>query len=136
MNFELKKLDLEAAAIEKCDLLAVLVPEEFKPGRDALSALVAQAVKQGTLPKVGKHLPCTSPAAAHAWCCWERVTARRGCAASGVVFVWFAQRATDQAHGGVVCTPLAASRVSIAVQAVAEPAMSTPPPNPKPKRAR
>jgi leucyl aminopeptidase len=33
MNFELKKLDLEAAAIEKCDLLVLLVPEEFKPGR-------------------------------------------------------------------------------------------------------
>lgn len=57
MNFDLKKLDLEAAAIEKCDLLAVLVPEEFKPGRDELSALVAQAIKQGDFSaKVGKHL--------------------------------------------------------------------------------
>ena len=43
MNFDLKKLDLDAAAIEKCDLTADMMPEEFKPGRDALSALVAQA---------------------------------------------------------------------------------------------
>ena len=66
MNFDLKKLDLEAAAIEKCDLLAVLVPEEFKPGRDELSALVAQAIKQGDFSaKVGKHLQCYgTPAAA------------------------------------------------------------------------
>ena len=67
MNFDLKKLDLEAAAIEKCDLLAVLMPEEFKPGRDDLSALVAQATKQGDFSaKVGKHLQCYGTSAAAA----------------------------------------------------------------------
>ncbi len=58
MNFDLKTLELPAAASEKCDLLVVLVPEGFKPGRDALSALVALALKQGDFStKPGKSLP-------------------------------------------------------------------------------
>ncbi|ART58970.1 leucyl aminopeptidase [Acidovorax carolinensis] len=57
MNFDLKTLELPAAATEKCDLLVVLVPDGFKPGQDALSALVAHALKCGDLEsKAGKHL--------------------------------------------------------------------------------
>ncbi|MFN4118066.1 leucyl aminopeptidase [Acidovorax sp.] len=57
MNFDLKTLDLTAAAFEKCDLLVVLIPEGFKPGRDALSSLAALALKSGDLStKAGKHL--------------------------------------------------------------------------------
>lgn len=57
MNFDLKKLDLEAAAAEKCDLLAVLVTESAKPGKDSVSQLIAQATKQGDFSaKVGKLL--------------------------------------------------------------------------------
>lgn len=57
MNFDLKTLDLAAAASEKCDLLIVLLPDGFKPGKDALSALAAHALKNGDLTtKAGKHL--------------------------------------------------------------------------------
>lgn len=57
MNFDLKTLELAAAATEKCDLLVALVPEGFKPGQDALSALAALALKNGDLSvKAGKHL--------------------------------------------------------------------------------
>ncbi len=57
MNFDLKTLDLSAAASEKCDLLIVLLPEGFKPGKDPLSALAALALKNGDLAcKAGKHL--------------------------------------------------------------------------------
>lgn len=57
MNFDLKTLDLAAAASEKCDLLVVLIPDGFKPGRDPLSALTALALKNGDLStKAGKHL--------------------------------------------------------------------------------
>jgi leucyl aminopeptidase len=47
MNFELKALTTAAAAREKCDLLLVLVTEASKGGSDALSTLVAHAVKAG-----------------------------------------------------------------------------------------
>ena len=57
MNFDLKTLELAAAGAEKCDLLIVLLPEGFKPGKDALSALAALALKNGDLTtKAGKHL--------------------------------------------------------------------------------
>ena len=36
MNFELKPLDLIGAADEKADLLVLLVPKDFKPGKDDL----------------------------------------------------------------------------------------------------
>lgn len=59
MNFDLKNLDLTAAALEKCDLLVVLIPEGFQPGSDAVSALVALAIKNGDLSlKAGKQLQC------------------------------------------------------------------------------
>ncbi len=59
MNFDLKTLTLSTAASEKCDLLIVLVADGFIPGSDALSTLVAGAIKAGDLQtKAGKILPC------------------------------------------------------------------------------
>ncbi|TAH13201.1 MAG: leucyl aminopeptidase [Curvibacter sp.] len=49
MNFELKPLTLVGVANEKCDVLVLLVQQDFKPGKDDLSLLVAQAVKAGDL---------------------------------------------------------------------------------------
>jgi leucyl aminopeptidase len=49
MNFELKALDLASAARAKTDALVVLIPADFKPGRDALSQLIAKAHKSGDL---------------------------------------------------------------------------------------
>ena len=63
MNFELKTLDLAGAASEKCDALIVLVTQSFKPGKDVLSALVAQTLKAGDLEtKPGKSLLVYRPA--------------------------------------------------------------------------
>jgi leucyl aminopeptidase len=57
MDFELKTLGLAGAAAEKCDALVVLVGENFKAGKDALSSLVAEALKARDLePKAGKLL--------------------------------------------------------------------------------
>ncbi len=57
MNFELKKLDLAAAANEKCDALLVLVLGDACAGKDALSVLANQALKAGDLEtKAGKLL--------------------------------------------------------------------------------
>lgn len=57
MNFELKRLDLATAAAEKCDALLVLVSGDSCAGKDALSALVNQALKAGDLEtKAGKLL--------------------------------------------------------------------------------
>jgi len=62
MNFELKALDLNGAAKEKCDALIVLLTSSFKPGQDNLSALVAQALKAGDLEsKSGKALVLYRP---------------------------------------------------------------------------
>src|SRR4051794_22000577 len=67
MNFELKTLDLAASAGASCDALVVLVSEGFKPGKDALSQLVAQARKAGDFEtKPGKLLSMYKPAAAQA----------------------------------------------------------------------
>jgi len=57
MNFELKTFDLADAAREKCDALIVLVNDDFKPGNDVLSTLLAQTLKAGDLEtKAGKSL--------------------------------------------------------------------------------
>jgi leucyl aminopeptidase len=57
MDFELKTLALAGAAGEKCDALVLLVTESFKPGKDALSRLAADALKARDLePKPGKVL--------------------------------------------------------------------------------
>ena len=62
MNFELKSLDLSGAAALKCDALVVLVTTHFKPGADALSLHVAQALKAGDLlSKAGKLLALYRP---------------------------------------------------------------------------
>jgi leucyl aminopeptidase len=57
MDFELKTLTLAGAAAEKCDALVVLVGESFKPGKDPLSKLAADALNARHLePKPGKLL--------------------------------------------------------------------------------
>lgn len=57
MDFELKSLDLAAAAGFPCDALAVLVPVLFKAGKDPVSTLVDQARKAGDFEsKAGKLL--------------------------------------------------------------------------------
>ncbi|OYU42416.1 MAG: leucyl aminopeptidase, partial [Burkholderiales bacterium PBB4] len=57
MNFELKPLGMVGAASEKCDVLVVLVPQNFKASKDDLSTMVAQAIKAGDFePKAGKLL--------------------------------------------------------------------------------
>lgn len=62
MNFDLKALDLAGAAAEKCDVLVLLVPDAFKPGKDALSQCVAQARKAGDLESgAGKQLALYQP---------------------------------------------------------------------------
>jgi leucyl aminopeptidase len=63
MNFELKTFDLSGAANEKCDALIVLLSQSFKPGKDVLSALVAQTLKAGDLETTaGKSLLLYRPA--------------------------------------------------------------------------
>src|SRR5215208_4153011 len=57
MDFELKTLDLSGAAREKCDALVMLIGESFKPGKDPLSKVAAEALKQRDLEaKPGKLL--------------------------------------------------------------------------------
>jgi leucyl aminopeptidase len=63
MDFQLKTLDAAGAAREKCDALVLVVPEGYKPGKDALSRLVADAVKAGDFEtKPGKSLQAYRPA--------------------------------------------------------------------------
>ena len=62
MNFELKAMDLVAAADEKCDVLVLLVPKSFKAAKDDLSQLVGSALKSGDLETgVGKVLSLYRP---------------------------------------------------------------------------
>ena len=49
MNFELKTLDLQAAASQKTDALIILVSGKDKTGKDAISQLITQARKTGDL---------------------------------------------------------------------------------------
>ena len=65
MNFELKPLGCAEISAEKCDALIVLVPEEFKAGKDSLSQLIAQVIKSGDLDtKAAKLLNLYRPAQA------------------------------------------------------------------------
>jgi leucyl aminopeptidase len=67
MNFELKPLGLVAVANEKCDALVILVADAFKPAKDDLSALIAQATKSGDFEsKAGKTLVLYRPSQANA----------------------------------------------------------------------
>jgi len=57
MNFELHSMGLTEAQNEKCDALILLVSDDFKAGKDSLSALVNQTLKAGDLEtKTGKLL--------------------------------------------------------------------------------
>ena len=57
MDFQLKTLDSAGAAREKCDALVLVVPEGYKPGKDPLSRLAANALKAGDFEaKPGKTL--------------------------------------------------------------------------------
>ena len=57
MDFELKTLALAGAAADKADALLVLVTDAFKPGKDPVSRLVAQALADKALEaKPGKLL--------------------------------------------------------------------------------
>ena len=63
MDFQLKSLDAAGAAREKCDALVLVVPEGYKPGKDPLSRLAADALKAGDLEaKPGKSLHAYKPA--------------------------------------------------------------------------
>lgn len=63
MNFELKTLNLITAAKEKADALIILIGADFKPGKDPLSGLIAQCVKDGDMEtKAGKQLVLHRPA--------------------------------------------------------------------------
>ena len=67
MNFELKLFSLVEAANQKCDALLVLVPQDFKPGKDAFSSLLGQLQKANDLPtKAGKILALYKPTQAQA----------------------------------------------------------------------
>ena len=57
MNFELKTCDLAGAAAYKSDAVVLLVTDAFKPTKDALSQIVAEAIAAGDLEtKAGKLL--------------------------------------------------------------------------------
>lgn len=63
MNFELKPLNLSAAASIKTDALIVLVDPKSKNGRDAVSQLIAKALASGDLDaSPGKCLSIWQPA--------------------------------------------------------------------------
>ncbi|MFD0667332.1 leucyl aminopeptidase [Ramlibacter sp. MAHUQ-53] len=63
MDFELKTLGLDAACAEKCDAMLVLLAEGFKPGKDAISLIAADALKARSLEtKPGKSLQSWRPA--------------------------------------------------------------------------
>jgi leucyl aminopeptidase len=62
MNFALKPFGLVGVASEKCDALVVLVPQEFKAGKDDLSLLIGQILKSADLEsKPGKLLSLYRP---------------------------------------------------------------------------
>jgi leucyl aminopeptidase len=57
MNFELVSLSRAEVAASKSDALVVLVPDTFKPGKDTVSRLIADALKSADLEtKAGKLL--------------------------------------------------------------------------------
>ncbi|MES2952276.1 MAG: leucyl aminopeptidase [Pseudomonadota bacterium] len=67
MNFELKPMGLAGVSSEKSDALIVLVPQDFKAGKDDVSALIAQTLKSGDLEtKTGKLLCLYRPVQANA----------------------------------------------------------------------
>ena len=62
MNFELRIFDPSAVSREKCDVSLVLVSNTFQAGKDALSVLIAKALKSGDLEaKAGQVLDIYRP---------------------------------------------------------------------------
>jgi len=62
MNFELKIFDPSGVSREKCDVYLVLVTNAFQVGKDALSVLIAKALKAGDLTaKAGQILDIYRP---------------------------------------------------------------------------
>ena len=99
MNFELKCLDLTAAAAEKCDALVVLVPQAFEPGKDALSEIIDLSIQCGDLEAtLGKFLAMYKPA---------------GIAASRVVLVSFGAGTAHEARLAVAAGVAAARGAKI-----------------------
>ena len=124
MNFELKALDLIGAADEKADLLVVLVPKDFKAGKDELSLLIASAIKSGDLEAAaGKCLALFRPLQAAAT---RLIVAQVGDAgARGVrtaVLAALAQGKSPNVKKLLVCFAAQAKEESVraAVNAVAE----------------
>ncbi len=104
MNFELKTFDLAAAVGEKCDALIVLLGLSFKPGKDALSALLAQAMKAGDLElKAGKTLSLYRPA---------------GIAAARVVFAGTGDGSARETRQGIAAAMAAAKSTQVKKLAV------------------
>ena len=57
IQFELKAMDLAGSVGAKADVLVLLVPDAFKPGKDEVSQCIAQAIKSGDFElKAGKLL--------------------------------------------------------------------------------
>lgn len=56
MNFELKKFGPATLTSEKCDVFLVLVTNAFQAGKDALSVLVAKALKSGDFANRSGHI--------------------------------------------------------------------------------
>ena len=56
MNFEFKAFDLSTAAQEKCEAMVLLFGGDFRPGKDAVSALLSVALKAGAAGLVMKIL--------------------------------------------------------------------------------
>ena len=76
MNFELKNFDLASAAAQACDALIVVVLDPFKPEKDILAELIAQAIQAGDLQtKPGKLLQSYRPAG---FACTRLVLAHAG----------------------------------------------------------
>lgn len=124
MNFELKYLDLVGAADKKTDLLVVLVPQDFKAGKDELSVLIASALKTGDLEAAaGKCLALFRPLQAAATRLIVAQVADAG--ARGVrlaILAALAQGKSPTMKRLVVCFAAAAKEdaVRAAVNAVAE----------------
>ena len=108
MDFQLKTLGLDGASAEKCDALVVPVTEGFKPGKDPLSLLVADALKSGGVGhQPGKTLSAWRPS---------------GVAASRVVMVGAAEGAPARIRAAVAGAVAALRSAGVRKLAVVLPA--------------
>lgn len=109
MNFELKTLSLATAATTKTDTLIVLISNQFKPGKDSLSALIAKAIGAKDLStKAGQSL---------------QAYALPGVSASKVLFLGIGdgQPSDVKAAMGSATATLKAAKVAKTVVVFAEP---------------